>query len=1045
MLEFSSTESCSTGNTSSPLSGFSSNVSSCDGNVALINDFESTEGCSGQGPQGPQGFSAYQIAVFEGFVGTEEEWLESLVGPQGPEGPQGEIGPQGPIGLTGPGVPVGGTAGQILTKIDSTNYNTFWQDNYADWTSVVKHIVKNDGTGLILKGTPVYVTGSNGTNMLVGKASNISEATSSKTMGLMQTDITTTGSTQTGFVITEGLLSGLNTAGRTAGEPIWLGPNGTLIYGLIDKPYAPAHLVFIGIVTKVSAGSGEVFVKVQNGFELKEIHDVDVITTTPVNGDVLGFDGSLWVNKTIPNWLGYTPFNLPALNSGSVLFSNGSTIAQDNANFFWDNTNNRLGIGTTTPTATLHVKAQGLLLTDIALRLRNSTDSADLLTLNGAGGLNITSSIGAANDRPINISGSTGDLFYVRGFGDAFLKSTLFLGAIGGSNFISAGTFGIRSNQGTGTAFSAFTHNNGNIALRIFSNSNIELNPAAGNILIATTVDQGGKLQIKAGGAAITDIALRIRNSGDTANLTTIDGTGRIISNTPYLTDGSLILNTIDTATDNFGPVLTFAGNYTGTTPVNFAMIRGAKSPIGGQRGYLSFHTDGSGASLSVERMRLDWNGNVGIGTTAPQQRLDVFSTTNYQNILVRGNAAPSIGFVQTTGTTPTWKIGISGNFGNNLAISSGAVATDVITFGANGVGIGIANSVSKLHIATAPIASANYGTESIGSGAFDGTTAGFFTGSALGTSIAVNEVTGFSGDLLSLQVNGTNRLKISATGARLSTEGNGLRINTNGTGVGGICLTGGTISSNAIVVGNNGFRLVVENQTSGTNVTAFTMTTGTGMAIGTSGSQALFGMIGGFGASAGSANYQGINLSYTLNNTGAQTGTATGLLLNATETALNGQVHNLLDLQIGGVSKFKVTNGGNLTVGGTGNDGIINLARGSNGAIVGAIIQTTSFTQIHNYQGNGTDFFVAGATNVQRAFVRNTGFGVSGTNGGNFTLDASAALQVNSVIQGFLPPRMTNAQRIAIATPAVGLMVYCTDAIEGIYVNKSTGWTFVV
>jgi hypothetical protein len=278
-----------------------------------------------------------------------------------------------------------------------------------------------------------------------------------------------------------------------------------------------------------------------------------------------------------------------------------------------------------------------------------------------------------------------------------------------------------------------------------------------------------------------------------------------------------------------------------------------------------------------------------------------------------------------------------------------------------------------------------------------------------------------------------------------LSTEGNGLRINTNGTGVGGICLTGGTISSNAIVVGNNGFSLYVENQTANTGINAFNISTGNGRAIGTSGTQATLNISGGFAAAIGSANYQGVNIGYVLNNTGAQTGTATGLLLNATETALNGQVHNLLDLQISGVSKFKVTNGGNLTVGGTGNDGIINLARGSNGAIVGAIIQTTSFTQIHNYQGNGTDFFVAGATNVQRAFVRNTGFGVSGTNGGNFTLDASAALQVNSVIQGFLPPRMTNAQRIAIATPAVGLMVYCTDAVEGIYVNKSTGWTFVV
>jgi len=51
----------------------------------------------------------------------------------------------------------------------------------------------------------------------------------------------------------------------------------------------------------------------------------------------------------------YGTFTLPSLTSGSVLFSNGSTIAQDNSNFFWDATNHRLGIGTTTPAALLSV------------------------------------------------------------------------------------------------------------------------------------------------------------------------------------------------------------------------------------------------------------------------------------------------------------------------------------------------------------------------------------------------------------------------------------------------------------------------------------------------------------------------------------------------------------------------------------------------------------------------------------------------------------------------------------------------------------------
>jgi len=63
----------------------------------------------------------------------------------------------------------------------------------------------------------------------------------------------------------------------------------------------------------------------------------------------------------------------------------------------------------------------------------------------------------------------------------------------------------------------------------------------------------------------------------------------------------------------------------------------------------------------------------------------------------------------------------------------------------------------------------------------------------------------------------------------------------------------------------------------------------------------------------------------------------------------------------------------------------------------------------------------------------------------GTTTDIASSKLTVESTTQGFLPPRMTNAQRLAIASPAVGLMVYCTDVIEGLYVNKSTGWTFII
>lgn len=52
-------------------------------------------------------YSAYAIAVKNGFEGSEEEWLASLVGPQGPKGETGETGPKGDTGATGPQGPRG--------------------------------------------------------------------------------------------------------------------------------------------------------------------------------------------------------------------------------------------------------------------------------------------------------------------------------------------------------------------------------------------------------------------------------------------------------------------------------------------------------------------------------------------------------------------------------------------------------------------------------------------------------------------------------------------------------------------------------------------------------------------------------------------------------------------------------------------------------------------------------------------------------------------------------------------------------------------------
>lgn len=197
-------------------------------------------------------------------------------------------------------VPSGGAPGQILAKAGDGDYETTWTDAApaASFTSVLKHQV-TAGESLTI-GQAVYVSSADGTNMIVSKASNATEATSSKTMGLIAQSLAHNGK---GYVITEGLLAGLNTNSATAGDPVWLGTSGNLIYGLASKPVAPAHLVFIGIVTRANTNNGEIFVRPQNGFELNELHDV--LISTPSAGNLVARNSAntLWENKT-PTSLG---------------------------------------------------------------------------------------------------------------------------------------------------------------------------------------------------------------------------------------------------------------------------------------------------------------------------------------------------------------------------------------------------------------------------------------------------------------------------------------------------------------------------------------------------------------------------------------------------------------------------------------------------------------------------------------------------------------------------------------------------------------------
>jgi len=101
----------------------------------------------------------------------------------------------------------------------------------------------------------------------------------------------------------------------------------------------------------------------------------------------------------------------------------------------------------------------------------------------------------------------------------------------------------------------------------------------------------------------------------------------------------------------------------------------------------------------------------------------------------------------------------------------------------------------------------------------------------------------------------------------------------------------------------------------------------------------------------------------------------------------------------------------------------------------------TTNVSGVTIYTGT----MDVGTNNDLRLIVPTAAKGVIVSQDYSFLSSGSALLEVKSTTKGFLPPRMTNAQRTSISAPAVGLMVYCTDATEGLYIYKSTGWTFIM
>ena len=153
----------------------------------------------------------------------------------------------------------------------------------------------NNRTGATLsKGTAVYLSGSQGNRITVAKALGVTDAFSANTFGIVAESIA---NNQSGYVITEGLITNINTSALVEDSAVYLSP--TVAGGLTStKPQAPQHTVYIGVCVKSNAGSGELFVKIRNGQELDELHDVKI--SNPLNNASLYYKSSegIWRDTT---------------------------------------------------------------------------------------------------------------------------------------------------------------------------------------------------------------------------------------------------------------------------------------------------------------------------------------------------------------------------------------------------------------------------------------------------------------------------------------------------------------------------------------------------------------------------------------------------------------------------------------------------------------------------------------------------------------------------------------------------------------------------
>ena len=330
------------------------------------------------------------------------------------------------IGITGSPVTTSGTlafafAGTSAQYVNGAGNLITFPSIITQAQNLVTEVYNKTGATLT-KGTVVYINGGQGNLPAVTKAIATGDSTSAQTYGIVQADIT---NMNNGYVVVAGRITDLDTQAYTEGTQLYLSSTTAGAY-TSTKQYAPAHLVYVGIVVRAHPTQGVIEVKIQNGYEMDELHNVSA--QTPTNNDGLFWEAStsLWKNKSLATIIGGSPaygsgtqnrITKFTVNAGELIDSNihdtGSVIYNNNptnGQFAWQFNGSQ-----TTGLSYGALIVAGTNASDIALRIQNASSTSEYFFVWGDGRVQINNIPNATTDTDKFLVSDSGVIKYRTG------------------------------------------------------------------------------------------------------------------------------------------------------------------------------------------------------------------------------------------------------------------------------------------------------------------------------------------------------------------------------------------------------------------------------------------------------------------------------------------------------------------------------------------------------------------------------------------------------------------------------------------------------